>query len=55
MVKNKINKNNCICDKNDDYCGIGNKDGLTCTRTIGHKGKHIACGSITHKIAIWKK
>lgn len=30
------------------------QDNYMCTRKKGHKGKHMACGSLTHKIRIWK-
>ncbi len=26
---------------------------LICTRKVGHKGKHVACGSTRHRIAVW--
>ncbi|KKM92856.1 hypothetical protein LCGC14_1214280 [marine sediment metagenome] len=35
------------------YCLTANGDSLHCTRISGHKGNHVACGDITHRLAEW--
>ncbi len=29
--------------------------GVMCTRKIGHKGKHVACGTSEHRIEVWRR
>lgn len=39
----------------DNYCGESDEKGFyICTRKIGHKGNHVACGTIEHEVKIWR-
>ncbi len=46
----------CSINEGEECCvSISHsKLGLYCTREKGHKGKHIACDTSTHKIEVWK-
>lgn len=45
------------CEEEDDSCQVCGMeyDGWTCTRTVGHKGDHVACakGADYHELARW--
>ncbi len=37
------------------FCGEFTKDKFyVCTRKTGHKGNHVACGTIEHEVKIWE-
>ena len=37
----------------EECCPVVNRDGYRCTRAMGHKGRHVACGARRHRIAEW--
>ncbi len=45
------------CESNGRYCGAVKdlKTPYGCTRKVGHKGTHVACGVGNHKIIQWKQ
>lgn len=50
----------CFCEHEEieqgKYgCTASSINGKVCTRELGHKGLHIACGIIKHKIESWKQ
>lgn len=53
-AKKKYKCNGKMCFYRGKSCSAKHPvHSLVCTLKKGHKGKHIACGSITHNIAIW--
>ncbi len=47
------------CDRAEDdrnnFCGEQDeKKFFVCTRKIGHKGNHVACGTEEHDLKIWR-
>ncbi len=44
-----------IIEESRDYCNAEGKKGFFgCTRKVGHKGKHVACGTVEHEFFVWE-
>jgi len=38
-----------------EFCGEKDDKGFFgCTRKIGHKGNHVACGTVDHDLKVWE-
>lgn len=40
-------------DDGDECCVAVHRDGMRCTRSLGHKGRHVACSAFRHRIVEW--
>lgn len=46
---------NFASDDTNNFCAASDDKGFfVCTRKIGHKGNHVACGCEDHDIKIWR-
>lgn len=44
----------CECESEHEGCGKPSPNGgWNCSRDPGHKGRHFACGELTHKFDEW--
>lgn len=47
-----------FCSTEGTFCGVKLRRYDTfpfvCTRERGHKGAHVACGTDTHKLKVWR-